>query len=124
MDQELVLKLLGKKDSVDIGDQVYNLIEITEYLSRLITLKLPIDEEIINSISRQLRDIHTIILEIKKNFADGENVIGYTNSKMYLSDFINALDVNTKGLIDSLQPFNNKYFIYYTNIITDLVLDY
>ena len=35
MDKILLLKLLGKKDSVDLSDQVYNLREITEELREI-----------------------------------------------------------------------------------------
>lgn len=124
MDKTLVLKILGKKGSVDLGDQVYNLIEITEHLRSFITLKLPINEEAINSTVKQLDSVYKVIVEIKEKFGAGENVIGYTNSKVYLSEFINDLEVNIKGLIEAFEPFNRKEFIYYTNIITDLALDY
>lgn len=124
MDKTLVLKILGKKGSVDLGDQVYNLIEITEYLRSLITLKSPISDEVINSTVRQLENVYKVILEIKENFGAGENVIGYTNSKIYLSEFINSLEINIKGLIEAFEPFNRKEFVYYTNTIIDLALDY
>lgn len=124
MDRALVLKILGKKDSVDLGDMVYNLREITEYLRSLITLKSHITDDIIISTVRQLNNIEKVITQVKENFGTGENIVGYTNSKVYLRGFINELYGNTKGLIQSLKPFNNKDFIYYTNIIIDLALDY
>ncbi len=124
MDRTLVLKLLGKKDSVDLGDQVYNLREITEELRELIILNLPINEGIIESTINRLSDIYNIILPIKENFKDDNSIAGYTNSKVYLSQFINDLCVNTNGLIRSCKPFDNKGFIYHTNIIIDLVLVY
>ena len=124
MDRALVLKLLGKKDSVDLDDMVYNLREITEELSESIVLSLPIKEEAITQTVRRLNVIYNILLPIKENFKDGENVQGYTNSKAHMSEFINDLCVNTKGLINALEPFENKAFIYHTNVIIDLVLDY
>lgn len=124
MDKTLVLKILGKKGSVDLGDQVYNLIEITEHLRSIITLKSPISDEVINMTVKQFENVYKVILEIKENFGTGENVIGYTNSKIYLSEFINKLEVNIKGLIEAFEPFNRKEFVYYTNTIIDLALDY
>lgn len=124
MDRTLVLKLLGKKDSVDLEDMVYNLREITEELRESIILSLPIKEDEKAQVSRRLNVIYNMLMPIKENFKDGENVQGYTNSKAHLSMFINDLCVNTKGLINSLQPFENKSFIYHTNVIIDLVLDY
>ncbi|MBB6623279.1 hypothetical protein [Clostridium gasigenes] len=124
MDRTLVLKLLGKKDSVDLGDQLYNLREITEELRELIILNLPIKEEIIEITIKRLSDIYNIIMPIKENFKDDNSIVGYTNSKVYLSQFINDLCVNIQGLIRSCKPFDNKGFIYHTNIIIDLVLVY
>lgn len=124
MDRTLVLKLLGKKDSVDLGDQVYNLREITEELREIIVWSLPIDEEVITSTINRLSDIYNIIIHIKKNFQDDNSVPGYTNSKIYLSKFINDLCLNTQGLIKNFKSFDNKGFIYHTNIIIDLVLVY
>lgn len=124
MDRALVLKILGKKDSVDLGDMVYNLREITEYLRSLITLREAITEDIISSTVNQLNKIDKTITNIKDNFRNGESIVGYTNSKGYLSEFINDLELNTKGLLKSLEPYNKKNFVYYTNVIIDLVLDY
>ena len=124
MDRTLVLKLLGKKNSVDLEDMVYNLREITEELRECIILSLPIDEDTIARTNRRLNVIHKVILTIKDDFAEGNNVPGYTNSKVHLNEFISSLCTHTDGLIKSFQPFDNKVFIYHTNVIIDLVLDY
>lgn len=124
MDRVLILKILGKKDSVDLDDQIYNLRDIMEPLREIIVFKLPIDEEIKTSTIRRLNAIKNIIKPIKEKLDDENAIQGFTNSKKFLSEFIHDLLVNIEGLINSFEPFDNNKFIYHSNFIMDLVLVY
>lgn len=124
MDRVLISKILGKKDSVDLDDQIYNLRDITEPLREIIVFNLPIDEELKTSTIRRLNAINNILIPIKEKLEDENAIQGFTNSKKFLAEFINDLSVNIEGLLGSFEPFDNKKFIYHSNFIMDLVLVY
>lgn len=124
MDRVLISKILGKKDSVDLDDQIYNLRDITEPLREIIVFNLPIDEELKTSTIRRLKAINNILIPIKEKLEDENSIQGFTNSKKFLAEFINDLSVNIEGLLGSFEPFDNKKFIYHSNFIMDLVLVY
>ena len=124
MDRVLISKILGKKDSVDLDDQIYNLRDITEPLREIIVFNLPIDEELKTSTIRRLKAINNILIPIKEKLEDENIIPGFTNSKKFLAEFINDLSVNIEGLLGSFEPFDNKKFIYHSNFIMDLVLVY
>ena len=124
MDKTLVLKILGKKDSVDLGDQIYNLRGITEELRKIIILKLDITEAFANRTSKELKDVYDILKLIKDRLEEPDNIIGYTNSRKFLLKFVNNLCININGIINSINPINVKDLTYYSNTLIDLVLMY
>lgn len=124
MDKTLVLKILGKKDSVDLGDQIYNLRGITEELRKIIILKLDITEAFANRISKELKDVYDILKLIKDRLEEADNISGYTNSRKFLLKFVNNLCININGIINSINPINVKDLTYYSNTLIDLVLMY
>lgn len=124
MDKTLVLKILGKKDSVDLGDQIYNLRGITEELRKIIILKLDITETFANRTSKELKDVYDILKLIKDRLEEADNISGYTNSRKFLLKFVNNLCININGIINSINPINVKDLTYYSNTLIDLVLMY
>ena len=124
MDKTLVLKILGKKDSVDLGDQIYNLRGITEELRKIIILKLDITEAFANRTSKELKDVYDILKLIKDRLEEADNISGYTNSRKFLLKFVNNLCININGIINSINPINVKDLTYYSNTLIDLVLMY
>lgn len=124
MDKSLILKILSKKDSVDLDDQIYNLRDITEELSTRLFLGLKIDNEYILEINRRLKAIYNILNPIKIKLRSSDYIVGYTNSKAYLSKFIDDICINIKSIIKNLQFLETKELTYHTNILMDLVLSY
>lgn len=124
MDRGLVLKLLGKKHAVDLEDQVYNLRDITDGLREKIILGLQLEEDYSLSTINRLKTISKILLPIKDALEDENIIPGYTNSKLYLKKFINDIILNIDGIIEALNPFDNKNFIYHTNVLMDKILAY
>ena len=124
MDKFLLLKILGKKDSVDLGDMIYNLRNICDDIRNLINLNADINNDFISDTNSSLNDIYDIIKNIHNNLKNSDNTSGYTNSRKYLSDFTSRLCSNITELIHSLEVQNIKNITYYNNLIIDLILKY
>lgn len=124
MDKSLLLKILGKKDSVDLGDMVYNLRNISAQLRDAINMNLPIDNDALPETIKSLNDIHAVLKSIDENLNNAGNTAGYTNSRQYLSQFVAGLCSNLIDLINSLEVLDIKKITYYNNIIIDLILKY
>ena len=124
MDKALILKILGKKDSVDLGDMIFNLRNICYNLRDIIDLNLDINNEFILDTKEKLNNIYTVVKAIENNLKSSDNLIGYTNSKNYLLNFITKLCSNLLGLINSFEPLEIKNLIYYNNVIIDVMLIY
>ena len=124
MDKALILKILGKKDSVDLGDMIFNLRNICYNLRDIIDLNLEINNEFILDTKEKLNNIYTVVKAIENNLKSSDNLIGYTNSKNYLLNFITKLCSNLLGLINSFEPLEIKNLIYYNNVIIDVMLIY
>lgn len=123
MDKTLVLKLLGKNDSVILEDQVFNLRDILDSIRLSIITDVTINYDDLDKISKRLDTIANTILPMKDKL-EGDSIIGYTNSKLYLAKYINSLISNIDHLKNSISPFNNREFVFYTNTLMDLVLIY
>lgn len=123
MDKTLVLKLLGKNDSVILEDQVFNLRDILDSIRLSIITDVTINHDDLDKISKRLDAIANTILPMKDKL-EGHSIIGYTNSKLYLAKYINSLISNIEHLKNSINPFNNREFVFYTNTLMDLVLTY
>lgn len=126
MEKGLILKILGKENSVKLEDQVYNLREITDETRINIASNEEIfrDELYIKRFQHELYKISEVLESIKKNMELPENSIGYTNSRVYLKNYIINMCKNIELLIESLKPCDMKKIIYYNNMIADLVLKY
>lgn len=124
MDRTLVLRLLGKKDAVDLEDQIYNLRDISGLLREHTILDIPVSEENIVNIIRRLNAITKILVPIKEKLEDENIIQGYTNSKKYLAKFVKDILVNTEEVIKNLEVFEHKALIYHNNLLMDLLLVY
>lgn len=123
MDKTLILNILGKKDFVDLGDQIYNLREITESLRKIIILNLEIKDEFVTLTINRLNNIYTILKPIKASLEE-DPASNYTNSKKYLIKFINNLCLNIEGVISNINPIDIKELTHYSNMLIDLLLIY
>lgn len=124
MDQNLILNILGKKDTVDLGDQIYNLREITQSLRKIIILNLEIKEEYATVTINRLTKIYSILKPIKARLEESDRAGNYTNSKKYLIRFINNLCLNIEGVINNINPIDIKELTRYSNMLIDLLLIY
>lgn len=124
MDKFLLLKILGKKDSVDLGDMIYNLRDICDNIRNLINLNADINNDFISETNMKLNDIYNTIKSIDNNLKSSDNAYGYTNSRKYLSDFTSRLCSNMTEFIHSLEIQNIKNITYYNNLLIDLILKY
>lgn len=123
MDKTLILNILGKKDFVDLGDQIYNLREITESLRKIIILNLEIKDEFVTLTINRLNNIYNILKPIKSSLEE-DPASNYTNSKKYLIKFINNLCLNIEGVISNINPIDIKELTRYSNMLIDLLLIY
>lgn len=123
MDKTLILNILGKKDFVDLGDQIYNLREITESLRKIIILNLEIKDEFVTLTINRLNNIYNILKPIKSSLEE-DHAGNYTNSKKYLIKFINNLCLNIEGVISNINPIDIKELTRYSNMLIDLLLIY
>ena len=124
MDKNLIIKILGKKDAVDLDDSVYNLRDVCDELRNVIILNLSIDEEFEIRNRRRLKAINGIIMPISGKLKDDKCIQGYTNSKKYLLKYTEDMSTYIEGILSSMEPLNISDFTYYTNMLMDLVLVY
>lgn len=124
MDKFLILKILGKKDFVELDDQIYNLREIIDDLRQGILLKVSLNTDFIDKAIDDLTIISNSLNSIKDILEDSFKIPGYTNSKKYLHKFTFDLCLNIEALIENMNPIKAEAFIYHTNIIADLVYSY
>lgn len=123
MDRALVSKLLGKNDSIILEDQVFNLRDILDSVRASIITDVIINDSDLEKISKRLKGISKIILPIKSKLED-ESIIGYTNSKKYLAKYLNDIILNIENLNNVMNPLKKREFVFYTNILMDVVLTY
>lgn len=124
MDKILIVKILGKKDAVDLDDSVYNLRDVCDELRNIIILNLPIDEEFKARNIRRLKAINGIVKPISEKLKSDDYIQGYTNSKKYLLKYVEDISTYIEGVLSAMEPLNIKDFTYYTNMLMDLVLVY
>ncbi|MGL5415911.1 MAG: hypothetical protein ACRDAU_09655 [Clostridium sp.] len=121
MDRNLILKLIGESNRVILEDQVFNIINILDFFRDSIIKGREIEKDLLESSVKKLLDIDGFIKDISD---DLEKVIGYTNSKSYLSKYIEDIRLNIKELVKAIHSENKKDFILYTNTLIDLALKY
>lgn len=124
MDKNLIIKILGKKDAVDLDDSVYNLRDVCDELRNVIILNLSIDEEFEIRNRRRLKAINGIIMPIWEKLKNDKYIQGYTNSKKYLLKYTEDMSTYIEGILSSMQPLNINELTYNTNMLMDLVLVY
>ncbi len=124
MDKSLLLKILGKKDSVDLGDMIYNTRNICSNLRNVINLNLELDKDSALEKKENLAQIYDVIKAILDNLKNADSSLPYANSRKYLLNFITNLCSNIDNLINSLENLDLKNITYYNNVIIDLILKY
>lgn len=124
MDKLLLVKILGKKNAFALDEGIYNLMDITEKLRQSIVLGSDIDEKTSLDYIKDLEASYNILKPVKDYIDDPNNIVGLTNSKVYLAKFLKGLCENIIGVMDSLKVSNMKTMIYHANILMDLILTY
>ncbi|MGY5239409.1 hypothetical protein [Clostridium tertium] len=122
MDRKLIEKILGKKNYVNLNDEIYILREITSNMRQNIQNNLSFKDELIAEINHKASKSKVIIDEIIKELEDDSFIVGYTNSKNYFLKYLKDFNNNLEGIINSTTPLNYDELIKYTNSIIDLIL--
>lgn len=124
MDKALLIKVLGKEDSVKLEDQIYNLRDITDEIRMGLISDMSIfTEKFIDRALYELTAINKAVEKIKSNIEDPNNS-GYTNSREYLKKYVNGIYNNIGELKMNLRPFNERLVINHNNLLCDAVLKY
>lgn len=121
MDKILVSKLIGKNNAIILEDQIYNLRDILDCFRMSIITGKKIEENEMFICKKRLSKITSIIEPIISVLNE---LVGYTNSKKYLDKYLRSLITNILNLIKFVGSKEEKDFIYYTNLLIDLVLKY
>lgn len=124
MDKTLLLNILGTRDSVDLGDMIYNTRNICSNLRDVINLNLELEKNSALEKKKSLAQIYDVIKAIEDNLKNADSSLPYANSRKYLLSFIINLCSNIDNLMNSLETLNMKNITYYNNIIIDLILKY
>lgn len=122
MDRKLIEKILGKKNYVNLNDEIYILREITSNMRQNIQNNLSFTDELISEINVKASKSQVIIDEIILDLEDDSFIVGYTNSKNYFLKYLKDFNNNLEGIINSTTPLNYDELIKYTNSIIDLIL--
>lgn len=122
MDRKLIEKILGKKNCVNLNDEIYILREITNNMRQNIQNNLSFTDELISEINVKASKSQVIIDEIILDLEDDSFIVGYTNSKNYLLKYLNDFNNNLEGIINSIKPLSYDELVKYTNSIIDLIL--
>ncbi|GAA0824426.1 hypothetical protein [Clostridium tertium] len=122
MDRKLIEKILGKKNYVNLNDEIYILRKITSNMRQNIQNNLSFTDELISEINVKASKSQVIIDEIILDLEDDSFIVGYTNSKNYLLKYLNDFNNNLKGIINSIKPLSYDELVKYTNSIIDLIL--
>ncbi|WP_300386840.1 hypothetical protein [Clostridium sp.] len=122
MDRKLIEKIIGKKNYVNLNDEIYILRETTSVMRESIQNNLVFTKELIEKASIKASKSKGIVKEIIKGLENDSFVAGYTNSKKYLLEYLKDINNNLDGIIKSTDPFNYDELIIYTNSLIDLIL--
>ncbi|WP_394884069.1 hypothetical protein, partial [Clostridium tertium] len=122
LDRKLIEKILGKKNYVNLNDEIYILREITSNMRQNIQNNLSFTDELISEINVKASKSQVIIDEIILDLEDDSFIVGYTNSKNYLLKYLNDFNNNLEGIINSIKPLSYDELVKYTNSIIDLIL--
>ncbi|MDI9215585.1 MULTISPECIES: hypothetical protein [Clostridium] len=122
MDRKLIEKIIGKKNYVDLNDEIYMLREITSIMRQNIQNNLSFADEFISEINTKASRAKVIIDDIVKSLENDSFIVGYTNSKNYLLKYLKDFNINLEGIIKNTNAFNYDELIKYTNSLIDLIL--
>ena len=122
MDRKLIEKIIGKKNYVNLNDEIYILREITNIMRQNIQNNLVCTDEFINEVNIKASKSKVIVSEIIDGLENDSFVVGYTNSKNYLLKYLKDVNNNLVGIIESSNPFKYDELIIYTNGLIDLIL--
>lgn len=122
MDRKLIEKIVGKKNYVDLNDEVFNLREITSKMREKIVFKENFTEEFLDDMNKKIINSKSIIDNIIDGLENDKFASGYTNSKIYLLKYLKDYQYNLNGILKTSNPLNYNEIIIYTNSLIDLIL--
>lgn len=122
MDRKLIEKIIGKKNYVDLNDEIYNLRKVTSKMREKIVFKENFSEDFLNSISLKALSAKKIIDNIIDGLENDKFQVGYTNSKAYLLKYLKDYQYNLNGILENIKPLYYDELIIYTNSLIDLIL--
>lgn len=122
MDKKLIEKIIGKKNYVNLDDEIYILSEIMSVIRDNIQNNLVFTDEIINEVNTKASKSQVIIKEIIEELEEDSFIVGYTNSKIYLLKYLQNINKNLEGIIKSTNPYDYKNLIIYANSLIDLTM--
>lgn len=122
MDRKLIEKIIGKKNYVDLNDEIYNLREVTSKMREKIVFKENFTEDFLNYIYLKALSTKNTIDNIVDGLENDKFALGYTNSKAYLLKYLNDYQYNLNGILENINPLNYDELIIYTNSLIDLIL--
>lgn len=122
MDRKLIEKIIGKKNYVDLNDEVFNLREITSDMRKKIVFKEDFTKNFLNNINRRVIRAKSTVDNIIDGLENDKFVSGYTNSKTYLLQYLKNYQYNLSGILKTIDPLNHDELIIYTNSLIDLLL--
>ena len=122
MDRKLIEKIIGKKNYVDLNDEIYNLREVTSKMREKIVFKENFSEDFLNYVYNKVSKSKNIIDYIIQGLENDSFTTGYTNSKIYLLKYLKDYQNNLNGMLNTINPLNYDELIIYTNSLIDLIL--
>lgn len=122
MDRKLIEKIVGKKNYVDLNDEVFNLREITSKMREKIVFKENFTEEFLDDMNKKIINSKSIIDNIIDGLENDKFASGYNNSKIYLLKYLKDYQYNLNGILKTSNPLNYNEIIIYTNSLIDLIL--
>lgn len=122
MDRKLIEKIIGKKNYVNLNDEIYILRNITSQMRENIVFKIEFSEELIVNISNKILKSKDVVESIIYGLENDKFTVGYTNSKIYLLKYLKDIYFNLNGILNFSKELNYERLIKYTNSLIDLLL--
>ena len=88
MDRKLIEKIIGKKNYVDLNDEIYILRDTTSKMRENILFKVEFTEDLLRYINDKTIKSRSIIDNIIEGLENDKFILGYTNSKIYLLKYL------------------------------------
>ena len=122
LDRKLIEKIIGKKNYVDLNDEIYILREMTSIMREKIVFKIEFIEDFLDGINQKTLKSKAVVDGIIDGLENDKFTLGYTNSKIYLLKYLKDIQFNLDGIIKTSNPLNYDELIMYTNSLIDLIL--